>query len=250
MMAHDDHELYGSVERIRTSDSVVARIQELILASKLRPGDALPSERDLAAILSVGRNALREALGVLSQRGLLDVVPGRGTFVAELSSGPMRDSLELLLRFRRVGLVELCDARLLIEPELAGFAAARIDEADTVSLTAAFEALKRSNEDAELHVEADLAFHREIARIAQHAVYQAIVDAVREPVTRSMMFGTIIPRAIGHSDAQHEAIWRTILAKDADGARLAMREHLEYVRTYVVDHEIRIAESPTGGRRE
>lgn len=248
-MVSDGHELYGSISRVRTSDSVVSRIQELILASKLRPGDTLPSERELAAILSVGRNALREGLGVLSQRGLVDVVPGRGTFVAELSSAPMRDSLELLLRFRRVGLVELCDARLLIEPELAAFAAARIDESDSVALSAACEALQVSD-DAELHVEADLAFHREVARIAQHAVYQAIVDAVREPVTRSMMFGTIIPRAIGHSDAQHEAILKAILAKDSDAARQTMKEHLEYVRNYIVQHEIRIAESPAGGRLE
>ena len=114
-------DLYRSVDRIGAREAVVRRIQDLIVANKLAPGDPLPPERELAARLSVSRNVLREGLRTLSQKGLVRVVAGRGAFVEAPTGRVVSESLALLLQLRQVSLIELCDARLLIERNSPGW---------------------------------------------------------------------------------------------------------------------------------
>jgi GntR family transcriptional repressor for pyruvate dehydrogenase complex len=233
-------DLYSSVGRVRTTDSVVEQIQQLILDNKLRVGDTLPAERDLATRLSVSRNVLREALGVLAQRGLVQSVAGRGTFVSAPSSDHMTNALVLMLRLGQVSLQELCDVRLFLEPELAARAAARMtSQADVAKLDQWMDKLEAAGAegDAAAHVEADIGFHAQVARLAGNSVFEAIVNGVREPVVRSMMTGTTVPRAIGHSDEQHRKILAAISAGDEEEARAAMEEHMRYVAAYISDQE-------------
>lgn len=241
-------ELFERVPRLHVTDSVVARIQELIFENRLRAGDMLPPERELAAQFNVSRNVLREAFRVLAQQGFITVRPGKGTIVAEPSADIMRDSLQVLLRLRHVSLTELCDARMLIEPQLAGRAAERAATSDLTRLTMWVERLRASADSPADHVNADLGFHDEIAELAQHAVFSTIVAAVHEPVTWSMTSGTKVPKAIRHSDEQHEAIYQAIMAGDADSAHRAMSEHIKYVLSYVVEHDLTINSTQPNAR--
>jgi GntR family transcriptional repressor for pyruvate dehydrogenase complex len=227
---------FVSLERRSTTGAVVDAIQKMILERELQPGDALPSERELATMLSVSRNVLREALGILGQRGLVDSRHGTGTYVSLPSSRQARDALMLLLEVGRVSLVELCDARILIEPELSYLAAQRIDDNGRRALEAAWDALMAAG-DGEQHVACDLAFHGAVATVANHAVLRALVDAVKEPVVRGMTLGTSVPRAIEDSNLQHQKILQAILAGDAQRARDEMRNHLIFVRGYLAKHE-------------
>jgi len=229
---------FTSLERRSTTETVVDAIQAMIIDRKLKPGDALPSERELAATLSVSRNVLREALGILGQRGLVDSRHGTGTFVSLPSGRQARDAFRLLLELGRVSLVELCDARILIEPELAAIAATRDDEAGRENLRKALADLRLSEGNGEQHVAYDLAFHGAIAALADHAVLRALVDAVKEPVMRGMVLGTKVPRAIEDSNKQHEAIAAAILARQPEEARREMQAHLRFVRGYLAEHEI------------
>jgi len=235
-MPYEIEDAFRSIVKTKATETVVQRIQELIFHSRLVPGDVLPSERDLAGRLSVSRNALREALGVLQQKGLVAIVAGRGTYVSRLGSAQIKDSLELLLKMGHVNLLELSDARQLIEPELARLAAAR-SCADKEVLSAHLDNLRHSVDDDLRHVEADLEFHTEIARLADHGVYQAFANAIREPVTRGMVYGVSVPRAIDVSDDQHTAIHDAILSGDGDVAAREMKAHLAYVRGYIAGHE-------------
>lgn len=228
---------FKSLERRSTSSAVVEAIQTMIVDQHLMPGDALPSERELATMLSVSRNVLREALGILGQRGLVETRHGTGTYVSLPSSRQARDALVLLLNMGKVSLVELCDARLLIEPELAALAASRDDEAGRELLQAAWNALQTAD-DGEQHVAADLAFHGAIAGLANHAVLRALVDAVKEPVMRGMVLGTKVPRAIEDSNLQHDAILKAILERDSEAARAGMHRHILFVRSYIAEHEV------------
>jgi GntR family transcriptional repressor for pyruvate dehydrogenase complex len=237
---------YESVERHSTTDTVVDAIQLMIVQRELNPGDALPSERDLAQQLAVSRNVLRESLGILGQRGLISSRQGAGTFVSVPSGEQAREAMQLLLEMRRVDLVELCDARLLIEPELAARAAERASTSQLGQLRTAYAALAVAREDPETHVQADIAFHSIIAELSGHTVLKALVDAVREPVTRGMIVGTARPLAIDDSDEQHEAILTAILAGDATGARAAMTTHLHYVRETLTSQTVH--EASWGGR--
>lgn len=229
---------FKSLERRSTTATVVQAIQAMILDRKLKPGDALPSERELATQLSVSRNVLREALSILGQRGLVDTRHGTGTYVSQPSSQQARDALVLLLELEQVSLASLCDARILIEPELSYRAALNDDAAGREQLRRSFDELLAAP-DGEHHVVLDLAFHEAVAALAAQPVLRALVGAVKEPVVRGMVLGTRVPRAIEDSNEQHEAIFRAILARDADGARREMRRHLLFVRSYLAEHEIR-----------
>lgn len=228
---------FKSLERRSTGAAVVDAIQAMIVDQQLKPGDALPSERELATLLSVSRNVLREALGILGQRGLVETRHGTGTYVSLPSGRQARDALMLLLEMGRVSLVELCDARILIEPELAFLAAQRDDDTGRLALQVAWNALQTAG-DGEQHVAADLAFHGAIAALANHAVLRALVDAVKEPVMRGMVLGTKVPRAIEDSNRQHDAILKAILDHDGEAARAEMHKHIVFVRSYLFEHEV------------
>jgi GntR family transcriptional repressor for pyruvate dehydrogenase complex len=235
-------DLFHNVNRSKATDLIVAEVQDLIVSRRLKAGDKLPSERDLALKFNVSRNVLREALGVLRQRGLVEVLPGRGTVVTNPSYDSMQDTVALLLRLQHVSLIELCDARMLIEPELAWRAASLPKTVSTEKLVRLGERLRESSDSAEEHVKADLEFHEEIAHLSGHGVFSAFVGAVREPVTRSMVFGTKVPRAIDASDEQHIAILDAITRRDPKEARWAMSEHIRYVAEYIRDNDVELVD--------
>ncbi len=234
--------LYSSLERTGATDAAVQRIQDLILENRLRPGDPLPPERELAEMFGVGRNVVREALRILVQKGLVQVVAGRGTFVVEADISSVSESLRLLLRRGRVSLIQLSDTRLLIEPELAARAAQNATPENTRELREWLERLEATRGNADLHVEADLGFHKEIAQLADHAVLQAIMEAVSDVVLWSMRLGTKVPRAVAISDEWHRNIVDAIAAGDSDKARREMQEHIGFVAKYA-------QENLTGRRR-
>jgi GntR family transcriptional repressor for pyruvate dehydrogenase complex len=243
--------MYGPLGRRKTTDTIVDQLEGLILERKLVPGDFLPPERDLAAALSVSRNVLREALGVLGQKGLVRVMAGRGTMVVRPSTDNVEGALSMLIEHHRISLVDLCDARLFIEPELAARAASHAEEAAIRRLDELMRVLETTREDAPAHVEADRAFHAEVARSGGNRVLAAMVESVRRPVTRSMLLGTSVPRAIDTSDQDHRDVLEAIRRRDPDAARDAMTRHIMYVREYVVaqGREKAASSPPAAGRR-
>lgn len=135
----------------------------------------------------------------------------------------------MLLRFRQVRLSELCDARALIEPRIAALAAQNATDPDRKALRELLAALIVARDDPVARVEADLALHRAIAQAAGHSVYQAITESVRVSVMQSMVLGARAPRALPAGEGQHTAIVDAIAGGDAEGAELAMKEHLDFV---------------------
>lgn len=223
----------GASDHLRITESVVQRIERLIIDQQFATGDRLPPERDLATELAVSRNVLREALKVLAQKGLLTVIPGHGTYIATPSPRVVTESLSVLLQLRHVGLLELCDVRLLIEPELAALAAERVSDAGIAEMRLCLDHLYEARFDPQAHVKADLVFHSAIAQAASHFVFQSIVEAVRTLVVQSMVLGTQIPRAIDASDGHHRAIFAAISARDIEAARAAMWGHMAFIQDYI-----------------
>lgn len=243
-----DPALYEPLRHRRTTDTIVEQLETLILERRLEPGDFLPPERELAAALSVSRNVLREALGVLGQKGLVRVAAGRGTTVVRPSTEHVEDALTTLIEHHQMSLVELCDARLLIEPELAAKAALGVTPEGVHRLETLMEILETTREDSAAHVAADRDFHGEIARLAGSRVLAAMVQSVRAPVTRSMLLGTSVPRAIDASDQDHRDVLEAIRERDPEAARSAMVRHIRYVRDYVMARERLAAAAGSNGR--
>src|SRR5579883_2319681 len=150
-------------------ERVVEAVKERIAAGELRPGDSLPSVEQLAATHAVGVSSVREALRVLGATGVIRIEHGRGSFVAEQPPPP----LELRQRFTRreaSALVELAEARRLVEPELAALACERALPEDVAAVKKAARRMTADLRSGRDWLEADIAFHDAVCRAAHNDV--------------------------------------------------------------------------------
>src|SRR5713226_6497792 len=122
------------VRKTRIYEEVAAQIQRLITEGRLRPGDHLPPERELAERFGVSRTSVRDAIRVLELMGLLEPRQGEGTVVRDLSPDALVTPVASLLARHRTLLAELMDVRKMIEPGLAARAALHASEEDLEKL--------------------------------------------------------------------------------------------------------------------
>lgn len=223
------------LRRDRLHEQVADRIQGLIIDESLRPGDKLPSERDLAERLDVSRTVIREAIRVLSVRGLAKVKPGSGTYIQELSPNDAAAPIGLFLDLRQAPdrYNNLHEVRRTLEVEMAGLAAERATDEDIAALEAAVKGITAHAEDAEQFSHYDLAFHSALAAATHNDLYSVLLA----PITDLLLEFRLTAY---HHDAQgsiegaityHCRILSRIKARDAQGARQAMRDHLDQGQT-------------------
>ena len=133
--------MYKVVQTSRLYEQIVQQIEESILKGEIVEGSQLPAERELAEQFGVSRTAVREAIKALQEKGLVDALPGRGTFVTNGSSNGMRRSLDRMVKGGEShGLAYLVEVREMLEPEIAALAATRADYEDLAAMRQALDA--------------------------------------------------------------------------------------------------------------
>lgn len=231
-----------TIPRQRLSDQIVLQLENLILKKELKLGDALPSERELAARLGVSRNILREAISTMIQKGLLEVRQGAGTYVACPSAELLSDSLTFFVLLTDSGFYDLLEARLALEVEIAELAARRCSDEDMHLISERYTRMEAVVDDPEGYVEADILFHAALAQAAKNEVLQLLLDSIRGATRENIR--VLVERheqAVGDAMDYHQRILRSILQKSPEEARDAMREHLESVRRGLQELEAREA---------
>lgn len=231
------------------------RLEAMISARALMPGDRLPAERTLAAQFGVSRSALREAIKHLASRGRVVSRQGGGTYVAAAQEGePLRDALlELapLARGEAGYWRDVLEIRKSLEADAAAFAARRADEADRARIAAACEVLSRALQsergdsgaaEAPLGLaRLDAAFHMAIARAAHNAVLHQVMIGLQGLLETSISDSLArlyrLPGVPGQLDLQHRRIMEAVLGADAEAARAAAIAHLCYVEDRLEDIE-------------
>ena len=162
----------------KLADEVQERLLRLIHESGLRPGDTLPSERELMQALNVGRPSVREALQNLNRMGLLDIRHGERTRISEPSLGrmfePMAETIKHILSHVPASLEHLKEARAIFEMEMARNAARKRSKADIERLSNLLERQRKARKDPPLFVELDGAFHREIAVVSGNPIFVTV----------------------------------------------------------------------------
>ena len=213
----------------RLYQEIVDQIQQQILSGALKPGDQIPAERDLADRFGVSRTAVREAIKSLTEKGLIEVFVGRGTFVTNLSPDRVVESMTLLLRNERDNVANLQEARQLLEVPTARLAAERRTDANVARLRAISAELEQERSISPRLVDGDTQFHVEVARAAGNPVLvllsQMIVELLRTERLERDDFDDALPTAF----ASHRAIVDAIADGDGDRAAQAMSDHLEHV---------------------
>ena len=216
---------YRPVCRRRLTDEVVDQIQDLIVKSELRVGDPLPPERELAQRLQVSRNVLRHAVGMLSQKGLVEVRPGSGTYVTHPSGSFIGESLHFLLQFDSSLLLDLLKARLLIESETAALAAQYATPENLQAMKTALDTMNQYSADPDRYIEADLSFHTELAHAAGNQVLFLLLMSVRAALRENIRHFARDVDAIVTSTRYHHHIYEAVAAHQSEVARQAMRDH-------------------------
>jgi len=221
---------YRVVKTSRLYEQIVQQVEASILKGQLKPGDQLPAERDLAQRFGVSRTAVREAVKTLREKGLVEAYSGRGTFVTNGTSQAIRQSLDLMIRInQQEGSANLAELRLVLEPEIAGLAATRIEEQLLITMREAVAIMDRNLRDPEAYVEADLDFHLALAEAAGNPLILSLLDSIvgllREQ--RSRIFD--VDGGPERGQFHHKCILATIEKRDPDAARAAMRAHLQQV---------------------
>ncbi|MGQ0549202.1 MAG: FadR/GntR family transcriptional regulator [Armatimonadota bacterium] len=222
------------MRRTKVYEEVAARIRRLISDGRLKPGDKLPPERELASALGVSRTSIRDAIRTLQAAGLLEPRQGEGTVIRELSTDAVVGPIASALLARRDLLADLMAVRKMIEPAMAREAArhARPDEVRQMEAILTRQAARL--EAGGLAIEEDSAFHDMIARASRNQVVPKVLDALmdllREGRERSLQ-GRGRPQ---RSLRGHRQILEAIRQRDAALAARAMLNHLEQIEETLV----------------
>jgi GntR family transcriptional regulator, transcriptional repressor for pyruvate dehydrogenase complex len=219
------------LSRKSLSQEVRDRIIALI-RSGLKPGDKLPTERELMAQLNVGRSSVREAMRGLLEVGVLEMRPGSGAHVANIVNATTLNSLSLAMCLPDDPRIQLLEARQVIEVACAELAAERATESD---LQAMDEQLGRYDEalahdDLAGMVAADLAFHGRIMEATRNPVFLRMVSPVNELLADARARSLDSSEVQIESRERHRALFEAIQQHDAATACAAMRRHLMVLR--------------------
>ncbi len=217
---------------VREGNAFESTVEHLAMAIRLgvfAEGERLPSERELAERLKVGRATLREAIGALRQAGLVQTSRGRTGGTVVLYRGDPSDRPHDATRTRRTS-AEVADAlafRSVVEPGAAGLAASSDLSADQRSWLR--EALKATQgiQDAGARRVADSRLHLAIATLSGSAMLIDAVTQARSITAELLQQIPVLAPNIAHSDAQHAEIVEAVLHGDHVRARVVMEEHCQ-----------------------
>ncbi len=224
-------EQYQAIRIKRLYEKIGEQIEQRILSGELKVGEQLLPEREMAEQFQVSRTAVREAVKALSEKGLVEVRPGRGTFVANGTSKAMRHSFGLLMKIgQEKGIQDLVEVRRIIEPEIAALAAQRADEEHIAALQEAIATMDASMQNASAYIEADLDFHLTLAEASQNSLIPTLIDSIVDLLREHRTAVFFVDGGPQHGQMHHKRILEAIIRHDPDAACQAMRDHLWQVR--------------------
>lgn len=209
------------------SQRIVTQIEQLLDSGNLKPGDRLPTERDLAQLVGASRPSVREAVRILQAQGRLDVKHGLGVFVVEPPATP---DLGAALNSPELDIDELFSMREVLEVPAASWAAERITEAEVESLRRILDDLDAAFDtdpaDFQQLARLDAAFHLTIADIADNRFLRQTSHVLHDILISGMKSTLLIPGRREKSRAQHERILDALAANDPGAAGRAARTHI------------------------
>jgi GntR family transcriptional repressor for pyruvate dehydrogenase complex len=209
---------------------VVEHVRRLIESGGLRPGDRLPGERDLALELGLSRPSVRSGLEALESMGVVVSRRGAGTFIADGPPDLGTEPLSLLASLHHFTPGEMFEARLQLEVGIAGLAARNAGPEHLAAMAEETTEMFASLEDPSAFLRHDVRFHRAVAAGCGNRVLAALMEMVAAQFYELRKETVEHARDLRDSAEMHRRIFRAIRARDADGARLAMAEHLEKAR--------------------
>ncbi len=217
----------------KISEEIVEQIRNLISEGQLKPGDRVPSERELASLLGVSRPSVREAIMVLEAMGLVESRQGGGTYVRSLTENALADPLTSMVEKNPKMLYDLAEVRLGIETWSAYLAADRATDEDIARLETIYADMERQAANGGWEPDIDTRFHYAISAAAHNTIQMHVLNTIQSLFHTTIMVAlTEFYKREGSIELltrHHGAILDAIRRHDPEAARQAMREHLMVV---------------------
>jgi GntR family transcriptional repressor for pyruvate dehydrogenase complex len=218
----------------KLSEEIVSQIKDLIGQGTLKPGERIPSERELAAFLGVSRPSVREAIMVLEAMGFLESRQGGGTFVRSLTEISMADPLASMVERRDPRMLHaLTEVRMGLETWSAYLAARRAEDSEIERLRELYEVMAEQAATGGWDPEIDTEFHLTITAATHNTIQIHVLNTIQT------LFQTTIMVALGEFYSKegyvelllnhHHDIYRAIADHNPERARQKMMEHLTLV---------------------
>jgi GntR family transcriptional regulator, transcriptional repressor for pyruvate dehydrogenase complex len=224
----------AGLRTVKRSSSValdaVEQIKQMIINGELRAGEKLPTERELADTLGVSRPTVRESIRALEALRIVEPMQGAGTYVTSLEPELLAEPIDFLLQVNEDALLDLFDARVVLESGLARMAGTRRTDEDIHLLEQTIAQHSANLGDADLALEFDLRFHTQVAHAAHSPILASLLASTSAlgRASRARTGRSLGVREQAHRD--HESVLIALRDQDPTGAERAMLSHLENVR--------------------
>jgi len=231
--------VFKTISPVRLYESVTEQIMELIRSNKLKPGDKLPPERELAEKFSISRGSLREAFRVLESKGLIKSTPGGGRFIREINKETFVDTENVILNLEKSSILELLEAREMFEVKIVELAAQRATDEDIQVLEEMFKRLTEENIEKDIEredeekTELDTEFHLAIARASHNFVFINIMRLHFDLLKGTREKTWQVPGRREEQNEEHRKIFQAIKGHDSKKAAKAMLNHLTNIREVI-----------------
>jgi GntR family transcriptional repressor for pyruvate dehydrogenase complex len=237
------------IKSTRIYEEIVRQVKQLIADGKLKSGDRLPPERDLAEKFMVSRTSVREALRALQSRGLIEIRAGEGAFICDISVDTLIEPLALVILPHREAVGELFEARRLLEPAIAALAARRATREELLEMERILEDQSKEVLQGRTGVTQDTALHAAIAHSAHNRAITRIVGTLMDLLAQSREESLLTPGRPTRSHADHRRILDAIRRRDEVAAHRAMLDHLIAVESLVMGAHRDQGPTPMGRKK-
>lgn len=224
--------VFQKIKPKKVSDEIFEQIKNHILSGKLKPGEKLPPERELAINLGVSRPSLREALQKLEAKGFLEQVQGDGTYVKSVTADSFDSFIEEFAK-KENAIFDLVEIRRILETWAAYVAAERATESEIKQLQEYLNEMKEAKDYGEIGYISDANFHSTISYATHNVLLIHIMNNIYEWIERVSfeVRKNMYRDEKSHEEllAQHTAIFNAIKDRKPLSAYNAMNMHMDYI---------------------
>jgi GntR family transcriptional repressor for pyruvate dehydrogenase complex len=225
-----DVDMFKAVSLNRVSQAIVEQIRLLLRQGRLKPGDRLPSERELCEHFGVSRVTVREALRVLEAGGLIEIRVGArgGAFVTSPTSQRLGEGLADLLNLSPLTAPEVTEARQVFELGIVPLVVERATDEDIAALRDMVRLHQVALEHGDYAMSMSADFHARVAACTHNPAIEMLVHSFHGPLLMSLLEAQVIAPLMGHRGAkEHAAFIDAIADRDVERALSIMRKHLQ-----------------------
>jgi GntR family transcriptional repressor for pyruvate dehydrogenase complex len=204
----------SKLTRNALSDLVIERLHDMIWLGEVRPGEMMPPHTELAERFGVGLSTVREAIKALSHKGMVEVVPGRGTQVLPEALVELEERVASRTLFTCEEAGDVYEARRIIESNIAGKAAIRATKAEIEEIEQSLQEMIESQEDIDHFTRADMRFHLSVVRACKNKTFIQLYVLMQNMIEETLRESNIQPGGVERAIANRTELLTAIQEGD------------------------------------